>query len=108
MATLASSLPVAMMPVPTMAGGTDAANKATAQMALTRMRCWVPKGGSQPGRPGASLTSALEVAFRAKLRRRRVERLAQAAAQVGELGLVHDQRRADGDPVPPLADRPSL
>src|SRR5258708_25614577 len=104
MATLASSLPVAMIPMPTRAGGTEAANKATAQIALTLMRCWVPKGGSQPGRPDASLTSTLEVAFRAQLGQRRVERLAQAAEQVGQLGLVDDQRWADRDPIAHVAD----
>src|SRR5256885_1066926 len=106
-ATLASSLPVATTPDPTMAGATAAANRATAQIARTRMRWLVPKGGVQLGRPllpssvespGVSLTLAFEVAFRAQISHRRVERLAQAAEQVGELSLVDDQRRADRDP----------
>src|SRR5512139_3840896 len=98
------------MPRPMKAGGTEEANSATAQMARVRMRRPVPKGGVQPGRVSSRsppLTSALEVAFRLEVGQRRVERLAQAAEQVGELGLVDDQRRADRHPITHVADEQS-
>lgn len=46
MATLAWSEGAAAIPSPTTAGGTEAANRATAQIALTRMRWLVPIGGA--------------------------------------------------------------
>src|ERR1700730_15862599 len=99
------------MPRPTKAGGTEEANSATAQIARLRMRRLVPNGGA--GRAASFckpvLTSALEMAFRLEVGEGRVERLAQAAEQVGELGLVDDQRRADRDPVAHVADeQPAL
>src|SRR4029453_10340644 len=108
------------MPSATLAGGTEAVNRATAQMARLRMRWLVPKGGDQSRSPSlrgrctpslsqsplsrSGLTSALEVAFRLELGQGRVERLTQAAEQVGELGLVDDQRRADRDAVAHVAN----
>src|SRR4051812_50133585 len=89
--------------MPTKAGGTEAAKNATAQIARLRIRALVPSGGVQAGRPSASDMSALEVAFRLEVGQRRVERLAQAAEQVGELGLVDDQRRGEFKPVAPVS-----
>src|SRR4029077_11292314 len=99
------------MPRPTKAGGTAAANSATAQIARLRMRRLVPNGGAgrAPSLCEPGLTSALEVAFRLEVGESRVERLAQAAEQVSELGLVDDQRRADRHPVAHVADeQPAL
>src|SRR5882757_7177732 len=96
------------MPRATKAGGTEAVNKATAQIARLRMRWLVPNGGVEAGRApffsSRSLTSALEVALRLEVGQGRVERLVQAAEQVGELGLVDDQRRADRHAVAHVAD----
>src|SRR5258707_9044134 len=97
------------MPRPTKAGGTEEANSATAQIARLRMRRLVPNGGAgrAPSLCAPVLTSALEVAFRLEVGQRRVERLVQAAEQVGEFGLVDDQRRADRDPVAPFSGEQS-
>src|SRR5216684_6421307 len=94
------------MPRPTKAGGTEEAKSATAQIARLRMRRLVPNGGAgrAPSLCKPVLTSALEVAFRLEVGEGRVERLAQTAEQVGELGLVDDQRRADRDAVAHVAD----
>jgi hypothetical protein len=53
---------------------------------------------------GAAVTSALEVAFPLELGHRRVERLAQAAEQVGELRLVDDERRTNRHAIANVAD----
>src|SRR5277367_2452494 len=94
------------MPRPTKAGGTEEAKSATAQIARLRMRRLVPNGGAgrAPSLCAPVLMSALEVAFRLEVGQGRVERLAQAAEEIGELGLVDDQRRADRDPVAHVAD----
>src|SRR5476649_2734778 len=84
-----------MMPMPMMAGTTDAAKRATDQIALLRIFWLVPYG--------ASLTSALEVAFRLEIGEGHVERLVQAAEEIVELGLVDDQRRTDRDAVAHVA-----
>src|SRR5260370_4025992 len=88
------------MPRRTKAGGTEEPKSATAQIARLRIRRLVPNGGAgrAPSLCVPVLTSAVEVAFRLEVGEGRVERLAQAAEQVGELGLVDDQRRADRDP----------
>src|SRR5258708_9803647 len=94
------------MPRPTKAGGTEEAKSATAQIARLRMRRLVPNGGAgrAPSFCKPVLTSALEVAFRLEVGEGRVERLAQAAEQAGQLGLVDDHRRAQPHPVSPVSD----
>src|SRR5476651_1198228 len=90
-AMLAWSTVVLMMPTPMIAGMTDAAKKATAQIALLRIFRLVPKG--------ASLTLAFEVAFRLEIGQRQVKRLVQATEEIAQFGLVDDQRRADRDAI---------
>jgi len=48
------------MPMPTIAGMTEAAKNATAQIARFRIRWLVPSGGVQPGR-APSVMSGLEM-----------------------------------------------
>ena len=47
------------MPMPTKAGGTEAAKNATAQIARLRMRWLVPNGGVEPGGARASRCGAV-------------------------------------------------
>src|SRR5476651_804168 len=89
-----------MMPTPMMAGTTDAAKRATDQIALLRIFWPVPYGASLSVIMG---TSALEVAFRLEVGEGHVERLVQAAEEIVELGLVDDQRRADRDAIAHVA-----